>query len=172
MRAFGVRWLKRKKHRWVLERLIAPTAAAELMLLLDPWRQGSPVSTPNTGHSITLGVHTHVPVQCHHLAAVKSNPNIPVHGCTLQRRQACGASQACIFPHLPLFQRVLSYHPPLPTQPPHFHMLPAFKANISPRLFGLVCLPRLLGGPFIRQDHGEPGKHYLRGTVNRGWGCE
>lgn len=28
----------------------------------------------------------------------------------------------------------------------------------------------LFGGPFIRQGHGEPGKHYLRGTVNRGWG--
>lgn len=169
MRAFRVRWLKRKKQRRVLERCIAP-AAAELMLLLDSRCQEK--TTLDTGHSIPVSVHKYVPVQRHHLAAVRRNPSIPMDGCTLQRRQACGASQACIFLHLPLFQRVLSYHPPLPTQPPHFHMLLAFKANISPRLFGLVCPPRLLGGPFIRQDHGEPGKHYLRGTVNRGWGCE
>lgn len=60
-------------------------------------------------------VHTRVPVQRHCLAAGKRNPNIPMHGCPLQRRQACGASQARIFPHLLLFQKVLSYHP----LPPH-----------------------------------------------------
>lgn len=80
-------------------------------------------------------------------------------------------ARCAIFPTSLFFKgSFLIIHSPAPT--PHFHTLLAFKANISPSPFSLVLPLWLLGGPFIRQDHGKPGKHYLRGTMNRGWGRE
>lgn len=71
----------------------------------------------------------------------EESPIFPCMAALCRGGKPVGPARHAFFPTSFFFKGSFLIIPPLPTQPPHFHMLLVFKANISPRLFGLVCPP-------------------------------